>query len=93
VFARVGLDRWGKRTLRLRIPNTRVNLATGERFDRIVGEGENFEVPQQSPLTVKQLRALREFERTMREEVIPDIVRTMRMRARMAQLSRRWIVD
>jgi len=44
-------------------------------------------------LTEEQLAAVREFERAMREEVIPEIERVMRMRARRAQESRRWIVD
>ena len=37
--------------------------------------------------------ALHEFERTMREEVIPEIEHVMRMRAERAQESRKWIVD
>ena len=46
-----------------------------------------------TPLTPDQIAAIREFERVMNEEVIPEIERVMRMRARMAQESRKWIVD
>ena len=30
--------------MKVRIPNIRVNLHTGERFDLIVGDGERYEV-------------------------------------------------
>lgn len=43
-------------------------------------------------LTEEQLLACKEFERTMVEEVIPEIERVMRMRAELAQESRKWIV-
>jgi hypothetical protein len=44
-------------------------------------------------LTEEQLKAVREFERAMKEEVIPEIERVMKMRAKLAQESRLWIVD
>lgn len=43
--------------------NAFVNIHTGERFDRIVGEGESVIVPQQSSLTPEQMREVREIER------------------------------
>jgi hypothetical protein len=36
--------------------------------------------------------AVLEFQRTMEEEVIPEIFRVMKRRAELAQESRRWIV-
>jgi hypothetical protein len=42
--------------------------------------------------TEEQLAAFREYERAMRDEVIPEIERVMRMRARLAQESRKWIL-
>lgn len=44
-------------------------------------------------LTQQQLDCLAEFERAMREEVIPEIERVMRQRAADAAISRRWIVN
>jgi hypothetical protein len=75
--------------LRILKRNTSVNLATGERTDQLVGEGQTVDVPH---WTEKQLAAFREFERAMREEVIPEIDRVMRMRAERAQESRQWII-
>ena len=47
------------------------------------------EIPHEwTKLTAKQLTAVREFERTMKEEVIPEIERVLQMRARRAQESR-----
>lgn len=71
--------------------NTHVNLSTGVRTDQIVGEGQCIDI-QWTPLTAHQLKAVREFEREMREEVIPEIERVMRMRAEKAQESRQWLI-
>jgi len=70
--------------------NTHVDLATGKRTDQLVGEGQIVDIPQR--WSVPELEALKEFERTMRDEVIPEIERVMRMRARRAQESRQWIM-
>ena len=72
--------------------NAHVDLATGRRTDQWVGDGQTVDVYWE-PLTASQLAAVREFERTMREETIPEIERVMRMRARRAQESRNWIMD
>jgi hypothetical protein len=37
-------------------------------------------------------KLLEEYERAMREEIIPEIERVMRMRAEAAQKSRQWII-
>jgi hypothetical protein len=72
--------------------NAHVDLATGRRTDQWVGDGQVVDVYWE-PLTASQLASVREFERTMREETIPEIERVMRMRARRAQESRSWIID
>jgi hypothetical protein len=69
-----------------------VDLATGRRTDRWVGDGQRVDITW-TPLTTEQLKAVKEFERTMREETIPDIERVIRIRAHAAQRSRQWIVD
>jgi hypothetical protein len=56
-----------------------VNLHTGERTDQLIGDGQRVDVQQWTPA---QLAAIREYERAMKEEVIPDIERVMRMRER-----------
>lgn len=56
-----------------------INLSTGERFRRVSGEGESV------LLSEAQLLAINDFEREMREVVIPEIVETMRRRARLAR--------
>jgi len=43
-------------------------------------------------LTEEEKAAVLEFERTMKEEVIPEIERILRMRAERAQESRRWLI-
>jgi len=78
--------------MRILHKNVHVNLATGRRTDQWVGDGQRVDVYWE-PLTAKQLAAVREFERTMKEEVTPEIERVMRERAKLAQESRRWIVD
>ena len=45
------------------------------------------------PLTQEELRAVAEFERTMREETIPRIVQDVQERELRAQESRRWLVS
>ena len=72
--------------------NCAVNLATGRRTDQWIGDGQKVDVYYE-PLTASQLAAVKEFERTMQEQVIPEIELVMRRRARLAQESRRWIVD
>jgi hypothetical protein len=54
--------------------NTHVDLATGHRTDQLVGDGQTVDVYWE-PLTASQLAAVREFQRTMRDEVIPEIER------------------
>ena len=71
--------------------NVSVNLSTGRRTDQWIGDGQRVDVYWE-PLTEAQLKAVREFERTMKEEVIPEIERVMRMRAERAQESRHWII-
>jgi hypothetical protein len=71
--------------------NAHVDLATGRRTDQWVGDGQVVDVYYE-PLTAKQLAAVREFQRTMQEEVIPEIERVMRMRAERAQESRHWLI-
>jgi len=71
--------------------NTRVDLATGRRADQLVGDGQTVDI-ETIPLTPAQTAALWEFERTMRDEVIPEIERVLRRRARLAQESRQWII-
>ena len=71
--------------------NTHVDLATGRRTDQWVGDGQIVDVYYE-PLTATQLAAVKEFERTMKEETIPEIERVVRMRARCAQESRNWII-
>jgi hypothetical protein len=71
--------------------NAHVDLATGRRTDQWVGDGQRVDVYYE-PLTASQLAAVREFERTMKEEVIPEIESVMRRRAELAQESRKWIV-
>lgn len=70
--------------------NTCVDLATGKRTDQLIGEGQIVDIPQR--WSVSELEALKEFERTMRDEVIPEVERVLRMRARRAQESRHWII-
>ena len=43
-------------------------------------------------LTKKQLKAVKEFEKEMQDNVIPEIERVMLKRAKLAQESRKWIV-
>jgi hypothetical protein len=71
--------------------NTHVDLATGRRTDQLVGDGQTVDI-ETVPLTPAQTAALREFERTMRDEVIPEIERVLRRRARLAQESGKWII-
>ena len=69
--------------------NARVNLSTGERFGEIIGGGERREFIEGSRWSPEQLSAIREYERAMRDDVIPEIVRVMSERARLAAKSRR----
>jgi hypothetical protein len=71
--------------------NTHVDLATGRRTDQLVGDGQTVDIDT-VPLTPAQTIVLQEFERTMKDEVIPEIERVLRRRARLAQESRRWII-
>ena len=71
--------------------NTHVDLATGRRTDQWIGDGQVVDVYYE-PLTAAQLAVVKEFERTMKEETIPEIERVMRMRAHRAQKSRNWII-
>lgn len=82
--------------MRVRTDFTSVNLKTGERTRHIVGDGqrieETFGIEGLQPLNAEQRRAMEEFGRMMEDEVIPEIVRTMRRRAELAQASRHWIL-
>ncbi len=71
--------------------NTHVNLSTGERTDQIIGDGQRVDI-HWTPLTDEQLKTVRAFEREMQEEVIPEIERVVRMRAKRAQESRQWLI-
>lgn len=71
--------------------NTHVDLSTGRRTDQWVGDGQRVDIYWEL-LTFSQLMAIKEFERTMKEEVIPEIERVMRIRAKRAQESRNWIL-
>lgn len=70
--------------------NTHVDLATGKRTDQLVGEGQVVDIPQR--WFVSELEALKEFERTMREETIPEIERVLRMRERRWQKAKHWLL-
>lgn len=70
--------------------NAHVDLATGRRrTDQFIGDGQTVDVPQWTPA---ELAAFREFERSMREEVIPEVERILRMRAKRAQESQHWLL-
>lgn len=66
-----------------------VNLSTGQRTDLIVGDGQIVALRQ---LSAEELACVRSFERAMREEVIPEIVRVMRRRAELADENRHRII-
>jgi hypothetical protein len=72
------------------IKNSHVDLHTGRRTDTIVGNGQRIDVFQ--GFTPEQTAAIREYERTMHEETIPEIERVMRRRARDAQWSKQQII-
>jgi hypothetical protein len=70
--------------------NEQTPTMSAEQFWPIFWTKENIELPQR--WSVSELAALKEFERTMQDEVIPEIERVMRMRARLAQKSRHWVL-
>lgn len=66
-----------------------VNLRTGERHRRAVGGGESFlESLGISGLKQVDPTALAEYEREMREEAIPEIIKAVLRRERLAWESR-----
>ena len=65
-----------------------VNLATGERFQRVSGNGESRLESLGRPLNEAERTCLEAFDRHMRDEVIPDIEWTMRRRAELAEKNR-----
>jgi hypothetical protein len=69
--------------------NAHVNIHTGERTDQLVGNGQVVDIPR---WTQERLGAILGYEQTMREKTIPEIVRTVRMRQRLAAQSRRRVI-
>jgi hypothetical protein len=65
-----------------------VNLRTGERFQRVSGNGESRLESLGRPLNDAERSVLEAFGRHMRDEVIPDIERTMRRRAEAVERNR-----
>jgi hypothetical protein len=65
-----------------------VNLNTGERFQRVCGNGESRLASLGRPLNPEEKLALERFEHEMRDVVIPNVVQTMRRRAEAAQRNR-----
>lgn len=61
-----------------------VNLANGERFQRVSGNGESRLESLGRPLNNAERVCLEDFGKHMQAEVIPEIVRTMRRRAEAA---------
>jgi len=66
-----------------------VNLGTGERKRRVSGNGESIleslGIPGLRPVTAADLA---EYERAMREEVVPEIIKAVARRERLAWESR-----
>ena len=69
-----------------------VNLRTGERFQRVSGNGESHLESLGRPLDDAERVCLEAFEKHMQDKVIPEIVRTMRRRAEAAERYRRHIL-
>jgi hypothetical protein len=65
-----------------------VNLATGERFQRVSGNGESRLESLGRPLNDLERSCVEAFSRHMRSEVIPSVERTMRRRAETAEKNR-----
>ncbi|CAM5998732.1 unnamed protein product [Sphagnum balticum] len=57
-----------------------VNLDTGERFQRVSGNGESRLESLGRPLNEAERAWLEAFSRHMRDKVIPSVERTMRRR-------------
>lgn len=79
--------------MRVVVEEPMVNLRTGERLRRVVGDGqsivESLSIPGLRPVDPK---ALEEYEREMREVTIPEIVKAVRRRGRLAHEARqRWL--
>ena len=69
-----------------------VNLATGERFQRVSGNGESCLESLGRPLNDTERSCVEAFGRHMRDEVIPSVERTMRQRAEAAEKNRHFIL-
>jgi len=69
-----------------------VNLSTGERFQRVVGNGESRMESLGRPLNAQEQAAIKAFEREMQDKVIPAIERTIRRRAEAAAENRHKIL-
>lgn len=79
--------------MRAVVPENKACLRTGERFRRVVGDGESIVeslgIPSLRPVDPA---AFEEYEREMREVVIPEIEQAVRRRARLAHEARqRWL--
>ena len=69
-----------------------VNLRTGERCQRVSGNGESHLESLGRPLDDAERVCLEAFEKHMQGKVIPEIVRTMRRRAEAAERYRHHIL-
>lgn len=69
-----------------------VNLRTGERFQRVSGNGESRLESLGRPLNEAERTCLEAFSRNMQDKVIPDVIRTMRKRAESAEKNRNRIL-
>jgi hypothetical protein len=69
-----------------------VNLRTGERFQRVSGNGESRLESLGRPLNDAGRACMEVFGRHMRDVVIPSIERTMRQRAEAAEKNRHRIL-
>jgi hypothetical protein len=70
----------------------RVNMSTGERFQRVSGNGESRLESLGRPLNEAELACLNAFADHMQNEVIPDVIQTMRRRAEVVERNRHRIL-
>jgi hypothetical protein len=70
----------------------RVNMSTGERSQRVSGNGESRLESLGRTLNEAEQAGLKAFADHMQNEVIPDVVRTMRRRAEAAEKNRHRIL-
>jgi hypothetical protein len=69
-----------------------VNLRTGERFQRVSGNGESHLESLGRPLNDAERACVEAFGYHMRDVVIPGVERTMRQRAEAAEKNRQRIL-